>query len=100
MNLQRPPKVYAACLAPGCTKPGSFARGMCIHCYLVLKKACQENGSWRNREPLAHPIVIEHWEFEGDENALAQMCEENERLRLLKSTQQHVNSEEENHDHV
>jgi hypothetical protein len=44
--------------------------------------------------------VIEHWEFEGDENALAQMCEENERLRLLKSTQQDVKSEEENHDHV
>ena len=75
------PRFYDNCPAPGCTKLGSFARGFCTHHYLEFRKACKENGSWYTGEPLAYPIVIEHFEWEGDEDKLAAMCEENERLR-------------------
>jgi hypothetical protein len=96
MNRQRAPKFYDVCLAPGCTKLGNFARGFCSHHYLIFRRDCQENGSWKSGTPLASPIVIPHFVWEGDEDSLAAMVEEQERLRLLKSTQQKVNQENEN----
>jgi len=44
------------------------------------------NGSWWSGTPLAEPIVIEHFEWVGDEDSLAVMCEEQERLREERET--------------
>ena len=82
--MLRQPKVHGPCLAPGCDQPGSFARNFCGRHYGEFRKACRENGSWYTAEPLANPIVIEKFEWQGDEDSLAAMCEENERLRLIK----------------
>jgi hypothetical protein len=90
------PKFYENCPHPGCTKRGDFCRGFCSRHYLEFRKACQANGSWGSGDPLPNPIVVEHWEFEGDEDALAAMCEENERLRALKSAQQDLEKENSN----
>jgi hypothetical protein len=84
----------AICPAPGCTKIGNFARNVCSTHYLEFRKACIENSSWGSGNPLASPIVIPHFVWEGDENSLARMCEENERLRLLKIAQQELKSKE------
>jgi hypothetical protein len=46
------------------------------------------NGSWRSGTPLPSPIMIERWEFQGSEDELAEMCEKNEQLKLLKSPKQ------------
>jgi hypothetical protein len=81
-------KFYAQCPAPNCIKRGDFCRGFCSTHYLQFRKAAMENGSWYSGEPLAQPIVIEHWEFEGDEDALAAMVEENERLREERERQE------------
>jgi hypothetical protein len=94
--MWKPAKVHAPCPAPGCTRIGNFARNFCSTHYLEFRKACIENGSWRSGEPLANPIVIEHFQWEGDEDALAAMVEEQERLRALKSTQQDLKSTQEN----
>jgi len=91
--MWRPAKVHTPCLGPSCTKPGSFARGFCSHHYLEFRKACQENGSWGSGAPLPSPIVIEKFEWLGDEDALAAMCEENERLRE-KQERENVKSKE------
>lgn len=40
--------------------------------------------------------MIEHFEWMGDEDTLAAMCEENERLRALKDAQQELNEENSN----
>jgi hypothetical protein len=82
------PKYYENCLAPDCQMPGSFCRRFCQKHYLVFRKACIENHSWGSGEPLAQPIVIEHWEFFGDEDSLAAMCEEQERLKAIKNAKQ------------
>jgi hypothetical protein len=81
-------KVHAPCSAPGCTKSGNFARNFCSTHYLEFRKACRENGSWYSGTPLASPIVIEKFEWQGDEDSLAAMCEKNERLKTLKVVQQ------------
>jgi hypothetical protein len=78
------PKFYEPCPHPGCTKRGDFCRGFCSTHYLQFRKACMENGSWWSGTPLAHPIVIEHWEWQGDENSLAEMCEQQENLRTQR----------------
>jgi hypothetical protein len=52
-----------------------------------------ENGSWKSGTPLASPIVVDHFEWQGDEDSLAAMCEEQERLRSLKVTQQELKEE-------
>ena len=82
--MRRAPKVYAPCPGPNCTKLGSFCRGFCSTHYLQFRKACKENGSWQNGEVLTQPIVIEHWEWEGSEDELAAMCEQQEKLRLQR----------------
>ena len=100
MGRQRAPKFYDLCPHPGCTKRGDFCRGFCSSHYLVFRKACQENGSWKSGNPLPNPIVVEKFVWEGDEDSLAQMCEEQERLRLLKSTKRDMKPKEENHENV
>jgi hypothetical protein len=87
-------KFYEMCPAPGCPKRGSFCRGFCSSHYLEFRKACKVNGSWGSGTPLTHPIVIEKFEWQGDEDALATMCEEQERLRAIKETQQDLKSKE------
>jgi hypothetical protein len=47
-----------------------------------------ENGSWYSGTPLPQPIVVEHFEWQGDEDSLAAMVEEQERLRAIKDAQQ------------
>jgi hypothetical protein len=42
---------------------------------------------------LASPIVIPHFVWEGDEESLAAMVEEQERLRALTSAQQDLKKE-------
>jgi hypothetical protein len=81
MHSYRAPKVYDPCPGPDCTKPGSFCRGFCQHHYHEFRAACIENNSWHSGEPLARPIVIEHFEWLGDEDSLAAMCEQQEILR-------------------
>jgi hypothetical protein len=75
---------------------GNFARSMCSTHYLIFRRDCLANGSWGSDNPLPNPIVIEHWQWFGDEDALAAMCEENERLRALKSAQLDVKQETQN----
>ena len=81
-------RFFKNCLHPGCTKRGDFCRGFCGHHYLIFRKHCKENGSWGNANPLPRPIVIEHWEWEGSEDELAAMCEEQQRLKALKGQQE------------
>ena len=81
-------RFYQTCLHPGCTKRGDFCRGMCSPHYLVLRKECRANGSWPDRTPLSRPIVIEKFEWLGDEETLAAMCEEQERLKALENQQE------------
>jgi hypothetical protein len=88
MNSYRAPKYYDLCPHPGCTKRGDFCRGMCSRHYLVMRKHCIENGSWGNGAPLVSPIVVEHWQWFGDEDSLAALCEENERLRIEKEARE------------
>jgi hypothetical protein len=61
---------------------------MCSSHYLIFRRDCKANGSWGTGTALPYPIVIEHFEWQGDEDSLATMCEENERLRVLKEAQQ------------
>jgi len=75
------PKFFEPCPYPGCTKTGNFCRGFCSSHYLKFRKDCIENCSWGSGAPLAHPIVIEHWEWHGDEDSLAEICEQQEQLR-------------------
>jgi hypothetical protein len=84
MNFPRAPKYYAPCPAPGCVLPGSFCRNFCQKHYLEFRKECVRNGSWHRGEILPSPITIARWEWFGDEDSLARMCEENERLRAIK----------------
>jgi hypothetical protein len=52
------------------------------------------NGSWnRYGDILPSPIVIEHFEWMGNEDALFQMCEANERLRAIQDAQQDLKKE-------
>jgi hypothetical protein len=99
MNSYRAPKVYAPCLAPGCTKLGNFARFFCSTHYLEFRAECISNNSWHRGEILPSPITIERWEWFGDEESLAQICEENERLRAVKEAKD-LKSEEEHHNDV
>ena len=73
-------KYYEPCPAPGCDQPGSFCRGFCSIHYGRFRRACIENGSWYSATPLARPIVIEHWEWLGSEDELAELCERREQL--------------------
>jgi hypothetical protein len=45
------------------------------------------NGSWGSGTPLAQPFVIEKFEWQGDEDSLAAMAEDQERLRAIQETQ-------------
>jgi len=60
---------------------------------LEFRKACQANGSWGSGNPLASPIIVEHFVWEGDEDSLVAMVEEQERLRALKTAQQELKEE-------
>jgi len=92
-------KHTALCPAPGCTKVGDFARNFCSKHYLEFRKDCKANGSWYTSAPLPSPIVIVRFQWEGDEESLAEMCEEQEKLRIerQKRKQQPV-AEEKNHE--
>jgi hypothetical protein len=91
--VRRAPKVYAPCPGPNCTKLGSFCRGFCSTHYLQFRAACKENGSWKAGEILPQPIVIEHFQWEGDEDSLAAMCEQQENLRLQREREARMKAE-------
>jgi hypothetical protein len=42
---------------------------------------------------LPSPILIENWEWQGDEETLATICEENERLREQRECEARIKSE-------
>ena len=84
MSRPRARKFYENCPAPGCLKPGDFARNFCSHHYLEFRKECVRNGSWHRGEILPSPIIIPHFVWEGSEDELAAMVEEQERLREQK----------------
>jgi hypothetical protein len=71
----------ATCHAPGCTKVGGRARGFCDQHYRAFRNACIENGSWGRDAELTRP----KFEYEGDENALAELVKQQERAKALKS---------------
>jgi hypothetical protein len=89
-------KFYENCPHPGCTKRGDFCRGFCNQHYLQFRAECISNGSWKSGTPLPRPIIIEHFEWQGDEDALAAMCEEQERLREQREREARLKSEMEN----
>jgi hypothetical protein len=82
------------CPHPGCTRVGNFARSMCSTHYLIFRRDCKSNGSWYSGNPLASPIVIPHFVWEGDEESLARMCEEQEKLRERREREAGLKSKE------
>jgi len=88
--MSRRPNKTKMCPTPGCTRLGDFCRTFCSRHYGEFSRACIANGSLTKKMRdnnlamlrLEHPVdVLPHWEFEGDEDTLAKMCEEQEKVR-------------------
>lgn len=86
------PKFHEKCPAPGCLKPGDFARGFCGRHWHDWRRACIENGSWGrgDNEPKFPVPPLPHWEYENPqgEQELAEQIEQREREKL-KSEEEH-----------
>jgi hypothetical protein len=65
----------STCPGPDCARPGNYCRGLCLKHYVAWRKACIENGSLVE---LPHRM-IKHWEYEGKEQALIEINEQQER---------------------
>jgi hypothetical protein len=59
-------KLIEQCHSPGCTRKGSFARGLCGLHWRIFKKHCQETGSWSRATPTPKP-ELPKWTFENPE---------------------------------
>jgi hypothetical protein len=75
------------CAHPDCTSTTIFSRNFCNRHYLVFVRDCKLNGSWRPYDQRLHQKTVEGLKVErktwleaggwkGDEDALAQMIEE------------------------
>jgi hypothetical protein len=82
---RRRPSVYENCAWPGCTKLGDYCRGFCRPCFRIFREHCIANGSWGNRDDVAEAVQrylhpeLPPWEYEGNEQALIEMTEQQER---------------------
>ena len=56
-------RIIEACSALGCTKLGSFARGLCSRHYREFKEACIKNRSWSRGIQIPKPSPP-CWEYE------------------------------------
>ena len=72
------PAYTAKCHAPGCITVGDCARGFCARHWKEFRAACIANGSWSRATKLPSPIIPK-FEYEGDEQALIEMTEQQER---------------------
>jgi hypothetical protein len=64
--MYRSKKYYPPCLGPGCDRPGDCARGRCSRCYIAMRKACIENGSWGAEDEAIH-AALPKWEYENEQ---------------------------------
>lgn len=71
-------KCHEMCPAPGCKKVGDFARKFCSTHWHEFKKACIANGSWSRNVEVPKP-ELPKWVYEGDEQALIDQLEKDER---------------------
>jgi hypothetical protein len=67
-------RVIERCVAPDCTRPGKFARGLCATHWKEFRRDCIANGSWQRSTPDPKP-AIPRFEYAGNEQALIDRLE-------------------------
>jgi hypothetical protein len=88
-----PKRILAPCPAPQCNRLGSFAHGLCPEHWRDWRDECIRNGSWQRTSNHASlvpsPVNTQTpWEYEGDEQALIDAVEAQEREQRESPIQQ------------